>query len=143
MLYPRRVGLNVWLIAAHKEGQDLEEALRMNALGHNLTVLASEAEFDACAADLEVDSEAFPHLVMYLISENASNAADWVLNMKASAKFRHVPLIVFYAEPAKLDLTSLYAQGAASVIRVPVRFQGLVEVMRVIEAYWFKVVLTR
>ncbi|MBR9869917.1 MAG: hypothetical protein GYB26_02120 [Gammaproteobacteria bacterium] len=142
MLYPRRVGLNVWLIAAHKEGQDLEEALRMNALGHNLTVLASEAEFDACAAGLEADSESFPHLVMYLISENTANAEEWVLTMKASGKFRHVPLIVFFVDPPKFDLTGLYAQGVASVIRVPVRFQGLVEVMRVIEAYWFKVALT-
>ncbi|WP_323750315.1 hypothetical protein [Marinobacter sp.] len=142
MLYPRRVGLNVWLIAASKEGEDLEEALRMNALGHNLTVLANEAEFDARAADLAVDSESFPHLVMYLIGEQTTSVDDWILQVKASGRFGHVPLIIFYGDQAQFDLTSLYMHGAASVIRVPVRFQGLVEVMRVIEAYWFKVALT-
>ncbi|MDP4548099.1 MAG: hypothetical protein ABJM19_14165 [Marinobacter sp.] len=142
MLYPRKVDLNVWLIAASKEGDDLEEALRMNALGHNLTVMASEGEFNERVAGLAEDFDALPHLLMYLIREETTGVDDWILKVKASERFSHVPVIIFYSEQATFDLARLYSCGAASVIRVPVRFQGLVEVMRVIEAYWFKVALT-
>ncbi|MBJ6136045.1 hypothetical protein [Marinobacter litoralis] len=141
-MYPRKVGLNVWLIAASKEGDDLEEALRMNALGHNLTVMASENEFDQRVADLDTDSGAWPHLLMYLVRGETSDADKLLCKVKASERLSHVPVIVFYTEQATFDLAGLYSSGAASVIRVPVRFQGLVEVMRVIEAYWFKVALT-
>ncbi len=133
--------LNLWLIASGEQGENLEEVLRMNSLGHNLTVLANEGEFDQGAENLEVNSSQFPHLLMFLIDDNPDAASAWLQRVKASAEFRHVPAIVFYTEEARPEVRTLYAQGAASVIRVPVGFQGLVEIMRVIETYWFNVTL--
>ena len=131
--------LNVWLIAAGKHREDLEEALRMSSLGHNLTVFGSGEECDQRARDFWQDSKGAPHIVMYLVGDDPAVAFDWLGKMKKTRKFRHVPVIVFHSEVTRSSVRGLYALGAASVIRVPVGFQGLVEIMRVIEAYWFSV----
>lgn len=141
MLFSRQMMLNVWLIASGEHGEDLEEVLRMNSLGHNLTVLANETEFNQRAENLRVSPSGFPHLLMYLIGDNPDATSDWLRRVKVSADLRHVPVIVFHTDRARPDVRSLYALGATSVIRVPVGFQGLVEIMRVIEAYWFSVTL--
>jgi len=141
MMFSRERMLNVWLIASGEQGENLEEVLRMNSLGHNLTVLANESEFEHGVENLEVNSGRLPHLLMYLTGDNPDAASDWLGRVKDSAEFRHVPVIVFYTEEARPDVRALYAHGAASVIRVPVGFQGLVEIMRVIETYWFNVTL--
>ena len=141
MLFSRERMLNVWLIASGEQGEHLEEVLRMNSLGHNLAVLANETEFDERAEYIGPDYSRFPHLLMYLIGDNPDAASEWLGRVKASAEFRHVPAIIFYTEEARPDVRTLYAHGAASVIRVPVGFQGLVEIMRVIETYWFNVTL--
>lgn len=133
--------LNVWLIASGEQGEHLEEVLRMNTLGHNLTVLQNEGEFFRLVEKVEVTSGRLPNLLMYLIGEDPNAAADWVKRVKVSEGLGHVPVIVFYTEKARPDVRSLYALGTASVIRVPVGFQGLVEIMRVFEAYWFNVTL--
>lgn len=132
--------LNVWLIASGKHREELEEALRMSSLGHNLTVFGSGEECDRRARDLLQDAKGVPHIVMYLIGDNPAVALDWLAGMKKTREFRHIPVIVFHSEVTRSDVTGLYALGAASVIRVPVGFQGLAEIMRVTEAYWFSVV---
>ncbi|WP_203298836.1 hypothetical protein [Marinobacter sediminum] len=142
MLLSHQRMLNVWLIAAGHEGENLEEALRMHSLGHNLKVLANDAEFNELAEGLGGEFTRYPHLLMYLIRDNAHEADGWLEGLKAMEGLRQVPVIVFYADPVKPNARRLYALGAASVIRVPMRFEGLVEIMRIIEAYWFNIVLT-
>lgn len=139
MPFSKRRMFNVWLIASGKSGVDLEEALRGHALGHNLSVIPDEQAFDDLARDIDRDTERFPNLLMYLGGEDAQAAPDFLRKLKASGDFRHVPVIVFHTGRVTPDIKVLYSLGAASVIRVPIKFQGLVSVMRTIEAYWFNV----
>lgn len=139
MPYSRRPMFNVWLIASGKEGADLEEALRMNALGHNLTMLPDERAFESSSKSFRRDSEHFPNLLMYLIGHDVNDGTGFLQRVKQSADYRHVPVIVFYPGNVSPNVHKLYGCGAASVIRVPIRFSGLVELMRTIDAYWFNV----
>jgi len=139
MPYSKKRMFKVWLIASGKLGADLEEALRGHALGHDLIVIPDERAFDGLASEIDRDTERFPNLLMYLVGEDAQAAPDFLRKLKRSGDFRHVPVIVFHTGRVTPDLKTLYSLGAASVIRVPIKFDGLVSVMRTIEAYWFNV----
>ncbi|MCG7200759.1 hypothetical protein MD273_13575 [Marinobacter pelagius] len=139
MAFLKRRMFNVWLIASGQSRADLEEALRGHALGHNLTVIPDETAFDVLARDIDRDADRFPNLLMYLVRDSAQAPPDFLHKLKASADFRHVPVIVFHTGRIVPDIKHLYSLGAASVIRVPIKFHGLVSVMRTIEAYWFNV----
>lgn len=135
----RKQVFNVWLAASGKEGADLEEALRMNSLGHFLQRFADEASFFWALQEMDRDVPSFPNLFMYLMSSPDAPVENFFRRLKTMADCRHIPVIVFHAAGISPNVKRLYALGAASVIRVPIRFDGLVEVMRTIEDYWFNV----
>ena len=140
MWHPQKQLFNVWLIASGAAGADLEETLRMNSLGHFLHRLETQEDFFETLSDLDRESVTFPNLLMYLMPPERQKVDDFFRDLKASPGCGPVPVIVFYEQNISPDVKHLYVQGASSVVRVPMHFDGLVEVMRTIEAYWSRVV---
>lgn len=131
---------NVWLIASGKEGDDLEETLRMSSLGHFLHRLDTQDAFFETVDELDKESVAYPNLLLYLMPPDEQAVDEFFRTLKAVPECRPAPVIVFHGSGVSPNVKSLYAQGASSVIRVPIRFEGLVDIMRTIEAYWSEVV---
>jgi CheY-like chemotaxis protein len=60
--------------------------------------------------------------------------------IKLSPELRRIPVVVLTTSQADTDIEGIYELGANSFITKPVRFDGLVNVMRLLGQYWFKVV---
>ncbi len=60
--------------------------------------------------------------------------------IKSDPELRRIPVIVLTTSKAEEDIYRSYDLGVNSFIIKPVTFDGLVNIMRVLEAYWFEIV---
>jgi CheY-like chemotaxis protein len=60
--------------------------------------------------------------------------------IKADPELRRIPVVVLTTSQANTDVARTYDLGANSYITKPVQFDALVNVMRVLGQYWFKIV---
>ena len=60
--------------------------------------------------------------------------------IKGDPELRRIPVIVLTTSKAEEDIYRSYDLGVNSFIIKPVTFDGLVNIMRVLEAYWFEIV---
>lgn len=136
----RKPEFDVWLIASGKDGDDLEETLRMSSLGHFLHRIDNADAFFETVAELSEESITCPNLLLYLMPADRDEVSRFFERLSELPECRPAPVIVFHGSDVAPNVKSLYAEGASSVIRVPIRFEGLVDIMRTIEAYWSEVV---
>ncbi len=57
--------------------------------------------------------------------------------IKADPEFRRIPVVVLTTSKADTDIGGLYDLGANSFISKPFQFEALVNVMRILDQYWF------
>ncbi len=60
--------------------------------------------------------------------------------IKADADLMDIPVVVLTTSQAEEDIHRTYDLGVNSFISKPVAFDGLVEVMKVQDRYWFNIV---
>lgn len=60
--------------------------------------------------------------------------------IKSNASLRRIPMVVLTTSRADTDVDLIYELGANSFITKPVRYEALVELMRVIAQYWLNIV---
>lgn len=131
----------IWLVATVEwERRELVEALQSNRLSHKLHVMSDcnqllehiKAQHDGPHADC-------PNLILLSIDAGKVTVNELLELIKNEPELQAVPVIPFTRPGRKLDTTLAYKNGAASVIPLPLKFEGLVRVMRIMEEYWFDV----
>ena len=60
--------------------------------------------------------------------------------IKSDPELRSIPVIVLTTSQADDDVRRVYELGVNSYIRKPVSFEELVDVMRMLDKYWFGLV---
>jgi CheY-like chemotaxis protein len=60
--------------------------------------------------------------------------------IKSNPLLRQIPVVVLTTSHADTDIDLVYHLGANSFITKPVRYETLVEVMRILSEYWLKTV---
>lgn len=60
--------------------------------------------------------------------------------IRADEKLRALPVVVLTTSKADEDVIRSYELGVNSFITKPVTFEGIVEVMKALGKYWFKIV---
>ncbi len=81
----------------------------------------------------------FPDVILLDLDVLPRGGRNALAEIKADARYRHVPVVVFSASPAPDDVTLSYRLGANSFLRKPDSFQMMVELVRVFSDYWFDV----
>jgi two-component system response regulator len=88
------------------------------------------------------DTREFPRPGLILLDLNMPkvDGREALAQIRADEALCDIPVIVMTTSQAEEDVVKSYATGANSYITKPVSFEGLVNVMRTLEHYWFEIV---
>ena len=81
-----------------------------------------------------------PGLILLDLNLPKKDGRDALREIKADPELRRIPVVVLTTSQADTDVARTYDLGANSYITKPVQFDALVNVMRVLGQYWFKIV---
>lgn len=81
-----------------------------------------------------------PGLVLLDLNMPRMDGRTALKEMKADPDLRAVPVVVLTTSKSEEDVLASYDIGASTFIRKPVTFEGLVEVAKTLQHYWFEIV---
>lgn len=81
-----------------------------------------------------------PNLILLDLNMPRKKGWEVIEEIKANADLRRIPIVVLTTSEAEADIERTYEMGANSFITKPVSFESLVDSMRTLGKYWFKVV---
>ncbi len=81
-----------------------------------------------------------PGLILLDLNMPRKDGREALKEIKADPVLRQIPVVVLTTSRAEEDILRTYDLGVNSFITKPVSFEGLVEVMRTLAAYWFEIV---
>jgi CheY-like chemotaxis protein len=85
-------------------------------------------------------ADPYPVLVLLDLNMPRKDGREALAEIKADPTLKRIPVVVLTTSHAEPDVLKAYELGVSSYITKPVSFEDLVEVARVIQKYWFKVV---
>lgn len=81
-----------------------------------------------------------PELILLDLNMPRKGGHEVLKEIKSDESLRKIPVVVLTTSEAEEDIVATYDLGANSYITKPVRFDGLVEAMDTLSAYWFQTV---
>jgi CheY-like chemotaxis protein len=81
-----------------------------------------------------------PGVILLDLNMPRKDGREALREIKNDPVLRAIPVVILTTSQDQDDISSAYALGGSSYITKPVSFDGLVEVMRALERYWFGVV---
>ena len=81
-----------------------------------------------------------PHLILLDLNMPRKDGREALKEIKADPVLCSIPVVVLTTSKADEDVLGSYKSGAASCIRKPVTFEGIVQVMKALGRYWFEIV---
>lgn len=81
-----------------------------------------------------------PGLILLDLNMPRKDGREALREIKAHESLRQIPIVVLTTSKAEEDIYRTYDLGVNSFITKPVSFEGLVEVMKVLNRYWFEIV---
>jgi DNA-binding response OmpR family regulator len=80
-----------------------------------------------------------PNLILLSIGAGKYSPNQLLKALKSNPQLQVVPVIYFTRPGRNFDTALAYRNGVASVVSLPLKFEGLVQVMQTMEDYWFDV----
>ena len=81
-----------------------------------------------------------PGIILLDLNMPRMDGKEALAEIRSDPKLRDITVLVLTTSKAEEDVLRSYELGANSFIVKPVTFEGLVDVMRSIETYWFEIV---
>ncbi len=81
-----------------------------------------------------------PELILLDLNMPRMDGREALAAIKQDAKLRRIPVVVLTTSDAEEDVARSYDLGASSFIVKSTTFEGLVQSMEVVSAYWSKIV---
>ncbi len=81
-----------------------------------------------------------PGLILLDLNMPRKDGREALKEIKSDPDLRHIPVVALTTSNEERDILKTYDLGINSFITKPVTFQGLVDVLRVIESYWLAIV---
>ena len=81
-----------------------------------------------------------PGLILLDLNMPRKDGREALAEIKAHPQLRSIPIVVLTTSKAEEDVVRSYNLGANSYITKPVTFDGLVQALRTLGAYWFEIV---
>jgi len=79
-----------------------------------------------------------PSLILLDLNMPKKDGREALQEIKASAAFRQIPVVVLTTSKTEEDILRSYDVGASSYIAKPVTFDGLVRILQQLDKYWFE-----
>ena len=81
-----------------------------------------------------------PSVVLLDLNMPKMDGREALKAIKSNEALRNIPVVVFTTSKAEEDIIRSYQLGVNSFITKPVTFDNLIDVMRTLGNYWFKIV---
>jgi CheY-like chemotaxis protein len=81
-----------------------------------------------------------PGLILLDLNMPKKDGRQALEEIKADPDLRFIPVLVLSTSKDQEDILRSYEQGACSFITKPVTFEGLVELVKCLNDYWFELV---
>jgi len=101
-----------------------------------LEYLRREGRYEGTGAK----DSARPGLILLDLNMPRKDGREALREIKADPILRQIPIVVLTTSKSDEDIVRSYDLGVNSFITKPVTFEGLVEVMRTLQKYWFEIV---
>lgn len=88
----------------------------------------------------EPDSAPRPGLILLDLNMPGMDGRTALTHIKADSDLRRIPVVILTTSKADEDVLRSYDLGANSFVSKPVTFDGLVDVVRTLDTYWFQLV---
>ena len=81
-----------------------------------------------------------PGLILLDLNMPGMDGRTALTQLKADPDLRRIPVVILTTSKAEEDVLRSYDLGANSFVSKPVTFDGLVDVVRTLDTYWFQLV---
>lgn len=81
-----------------------------------------------------------PGLILLDLNMPGKDGRAALAEIKADTDLRRIPVVILTTSKADEDVLRSYDLGANSFVSKPVTFDGLVDVVRTLDTYWFQLV---
>lgn len=81
-----------------------------------------------------------PGLILLDLNMPRMDGREALQRIKNDPELRRIPVVILTTSKAEEDIYRSYDLGVNSFIIKPVTFESLVNIMRVLERYWFEIV---
>jgi CheY-like chemotaxis protein len=81
-----------------------------------------------------------PGIILLDLNMPRKDGREALLEIKKDPKLKSIPVVILTTSKAEEDIIKTYDYGANSFITKPVTFDGLVNVVKLLETYWFNLV---
>ena len=81
-----------------------------------------------------------PGLIILDLNMPKKNGREVLKEIKSSPAIKSIPVIILSTSANEEDIALAYGLGASSFIVKPLRFDALVQLIKVLAAYWFGIV---
>lgn len=89
----------------------------------------------------EASEAPFPSLILLDLKMPRKSGHQALKEIKEDPELRQIPVVILTTSRQQQDISRSYRLGVNSFITKPASFGALVEMMRVLEKYWFEVVV--
>lgn len=86
------------------------------------------------------DYTGHPGIILLDLNMPRKDGREALREIKGDEALRQIPIVVLTTSKSDEDIIRSYRLGVNSFITKPVSFEGLVEVMRTLQKYWFEIV---
>ena len=81
-----------------------------------------------------------PGIILLDLNMPRKDGREALKEIKSNPKLSSIPVVVFTTSKAEADIFKTYELGVNSFITKPVTFDKLIDVMKTLGSYWFKIV---
>ncbi len=81
-----------------------------------------------------------PGIILLDLNMPRKDGRQALKEIKADPELRSIPIVILTTSREQVDILASYSTGANSFVVKPVKFQALVELIKVLERYWFEIV---
>ena len=81
-----------------------------------------------------------PSLILLDLNMPRKDGREALREIKSDPELKKIPVVILTTSKADTDISRIYELGANSFISKPVTFDSLVNVMKVLGAYWLQIV---
>ncbi len=80
-----------------------------------------------------------PGLILLDLNMPRKDGREALKEIKSDPELKSIPVVILTTSKAEEDILNTYLNGANSFITKPVTFEGLVNVIKQLDKYWFKI----
>ena len=121
-----------------------EDAFAENRLANQLHCVEDGEELmdylHRCGKYENLRNEPLPGLILLDLNMPRKDGREALREIKADPNLRRIPVVVLTTSKAEEDIVRSYDLGVNSYVTKPVTFKSLVELVKVLDRYWFEVV---